>query len=239
MRPRAAVGGVAQLALLGLGVVWGCERTSERSSASATPRASAPSTASTPTAAPTATASATPIAEPLVDAGNDRVEPIRDPRTPGRSSEHSGSSVAKSRDNLVFIAGQDRHARHTHGGEPAHIGNVTFVLTNDGDRVRRITAQRADFLRDHGCEAPPSTVASHPKLTGLAFEDDEDYRGETSTLDIPAKSSRAVRVNFAPVEAYYTWCDRFAIRVRFSVDGKETLAPVAELVVMRVEPVKY
>jgi len=144
--------------------------------------------------------------------------------------------VRKSRDGKLFIAGQDRRARHTHGGDPAHIGNVTFVVTNDSDRARRITGKRADFLRDHGCDAPASTVVSHPKLAGLVFEEDDDPRVETLTLEIPPGTSRAIRVGFTAVDAYYAWCDRFAIRVHFSVDGREMLAPVAELAVIRMEP---
>lgn len=42
-------------------------------------------------------------------------------------------------------------------------------------------------------------------------------------------------VSFASVNAYYTWCDRFAFRVRFKA-GAEILTAVAELNVTREEP---
>ncbi len=149
----------------------------------------------------------------------------------------SGSNTVRSRDGRLVVTGHDRHARHTHGGAPARIGNVTFTVANDGDRPRKLTCKSVDFLRDHGCEAPASTIVSHPKLSGLAFERDDDLRTTTS-LELPAKSSLDVRVFFEPVEAYYTYCDRFAIRVHLGLDGGESLAPTAELLIMRMEPVE-
>ncbi len=167
--------------------------------------------------------------------GDAAAEPKRDPRLPGSYRENSASTAVATRDRKLFIAGQDRSARHAHGGAPARIGSVSFAVTNDSDEVRRITAKRVEFLRDKDCEAPPTTVASRPKLGDLVFEDDEDPRAPTLSLDIPPKTSREVRVGFESVEAYYVWCDRFAIRVQFTVKG-ESLAPVAELAVMRMEP---
>jgi hypothetical protein len=172
------------------------------------------------------------------DAGADAVQPERDPRLPGAGAS-SGSTAEHTRDGKLFIAGQDRHARHTHGGDAAHIGDVTFVVTNDSDRPRKITAKGVEFLHDSSCEKPAATVRSKPKLGSIIFDDDEDYRGATTSLSIPAKTSKAVNVGFEPVSAYMAWCDRFAIRVRFSVDGKETLAPVADLRVIRMQPLRH
>lgn len=228
-------------ALLILGLVsLGCERAPDgpRTTTVAPPSATAsaaPAPAPTPTPTPAPATSVVPSALPAPEEAT--ASPERDPRMPGTTRDGSASSVSKSKDGLLHIAGQDRRARHTHGGAPARVGNVTFVITNDGQRARRVTAKSADFLRDKGCEAPPSTVVSHPQLSELIFEDDDDPRGSTLTLEIPARSSRAVRVGFASVEAYYVYCDRFAIRVQFSVDERETLAVTSELAVMRVTPV--
>ncbi len=220
----------------------GCDR--NKSEVSAAP--SVPPKAPVPTASttPQPSASAAPSAEPVqtveapADAGMDASPPEPDPRLPS-AGKNSGSTAEHTRDGKLFIAGQDRHARHTHGGDAAHIGNVTFVVTNDSDRPRKITAQGVEFLHDSSCEKPAATLRSKPKLGSIIFDDDEDYRAATATLSVPPKTSKAVNVNFEPVSAYMVWCDRFAIRVRFSVDGKETLAPVADLRVIRVQPLRH
>ena len=85
--------------------------------------------------------------------------------------------------------------------------------------------------------APASTVALRPKLDGLLPEEDDDPRPATKSLEIPAGASLAVRVEFDAVSAYMASCDRFAIRVRFEVNG-EKLAPIADLHVMRMEPIR-
>ncbi|HMR77704.1 MAG TPA: hypothetical protein PKD61_21495, partial [Polyangiaceae bacterium] len=147
------------------------------------------------------------------------------------------STAVHTPDRKLYIAGQDRPARHTHGGAPARIGSVTFAVTNDSKQARKISVQRIEFLRDHGCDAPPSTVVSRPKLGALIFEEDDDVRSKPK-LEIAPGTSREVRVGFQSVDAYYVWCDRFAIRVHFLVDGVHSLAPIAELVVTRVQPLR-
>lgn len=163
-------------------------------------------------------------------------EAPRDPRLPGKTRPNSASTAVHTQDRLLFIAGQDRGARHLHGGAPARIGYVRFVVTNDSDQKRRVTATQVAYLRDHRCGATPTTVASRPKL-GYLYVDGEYPKDATTSLDIPPHSSETVMVSFEAVEAYYVWCDRFAIRVSFQVGG-ESLAPVAELQVVRVTPVR-
>ena len=218
----------------------GCERTKpDVAAAPPTERTAAPArSAAVPSAsAPSASdAGASPVKE--VTAEPDARAPARDPRLPGRIDEGSGSTAVHTRDGKLFIAGQDRPARHTHGGAPARIGQVTFAVTNDGAAPRTIEAKSVELLHDSSCEKPASTVRSKPKLASVMFDDDEDYRGATTRLAIPPGSSKDVVVQFEPVEAYMAWCDRFAIRVGFSVDGKETLSAVADLRVIRVQPLR-
>ncbi|MCA9599127.1 MAG: hypothetical protein KC776_37710, partial [Myxococcales bacterium] len=109
----------------------GCERTKpDVAAAPPTERTAAPArSAAVPSAsAPSASdAGASPVKE--VTAEPDARAPARDPRLPGRIDEGSGSTAVHTRDGKLFIAGQDRPARHTHGGAPARIGQVTFAVT--------------------------------------------------------------------------------------------------------------
>lgn len=183
---------------------------------------SAPSTEPTTTPLPKSSARADATASVNADRASNprppitptvsRKKPPRDPHLPGKTRASSGSTAVHTKDRKLFIAGQDRGARHLHGGAPAHIGYVRFIITNDSDENRRVTATRVAYLRDHGCEAPPTTVVSRPNL-GYFYEDGEYPKDATTTLDIPPHTSETVMVTFEAVDAYYVWCDRFPIEV--------------------------
>jgi hypothetical protein len=82
-------------------------------------------------------------------------------------------------------------------------------------------------------------VRSHPNLTGLRIDDDSPWKtGASTQVELPAGASVEIVAYFAPIEAYTAWCERFAFRVTFELDGSEQLSAVAETFVARVEPLR-
>lgn len=174
----------------------------------------APAAATAPSAAPAATPASTVTATGWI----------------------SASTRAVTRDGELSISGNDGHAIHTHGGDAAPLGRATFTVKNDSARVRTVTAKQVEFLTGHDCKQPPTKVRSRPKLERVVPESDHDERPPSLSFAVPAKSEVKLRVSFESVQAYTTHCDRFAFRVSFDVDGKETVAAVAEIKVEREEP---
>jgi hypothetical protein len=147
----------------------------------------------------------------------------------------SASTTASSADGEVAIQGLDGYARHTHGGAPARLGWARFRVENRGRKPRAIRAEAVDYLHGHSCEVAPAEVRASPKPTGLLAEDGVQKESAPSITLAPGAALEII-VGFAPaVDAYYVFCDRFAFRVRFGVDGAP-LAVVAETHVARVEP---
>jgi hypothetical protein len=143
-----------------------------------------------------------------------------------------GASTTASVGPLT-VTGLDGHARHTHGGPPARLGHARFRVTRTGLGRGRLTVQRIEFLTGHSCEAPPAEVSGTPRFGGLLPEDGSLAESVLSLGVGPGTVD--VMVGFEAVEAYYSWCDRFAFRVTFDADG-EPLTVVAETQVTRVEP---
>lgn len=134
------------------------------------------------------------------------------------------------------ITGQDGTAMCTHGGEPAHLGEATFLVARQGDATPpsagALTVTRIEYLTGDACEPPPSSVHSEPVFAGLFVRGmSESARSVTVAPGNPIR----VEVGFPAVDAYYVHCDRFAFRVTFQA-GPHTLTAVAETNVTRVEP---
>ena len=90
------------------------------------------------------------------------------------------------------------------------------------------------YMTVHSCDVPPTEVRSKPvfeeiRVTGIPKPKD------ARELTLQPKSEQDLIVVFTPVEAYYSYCDRFSFRVTFAVNG-ESLAVVAESTVSREEP---
>lgn len=133
------------------------------------------------------------------------------------------------------IAGLDSSARHAHGGPPAQLGHARFRVTYTGGAPAPLSVTRIELLTGRSCDAPPADVRSMPAFGGL-FPEDGSRTESVDTLTV-APGTVDVIVGFERVEAYLSWCDRFAFRVTFSAGGSELVA-VAETVVTRVTPLR-
>jgi hypothetical protein len=135
------------------------------------------------------------------------------------------------------IRGVTGHARHTHGGDAAHLGHARFVFINHDDKPHRVSVVDVEFLRGiKSCDIPPSQVASHPKSGGILLQDG-NQRESAPQVEVKAGATVEAMVGFTSVEAYYVYCDRFAFRVHFRVDG-ERIAVIDEINVARVSPLR-
>ncbi len=158
--------------------------------------------------------------------------------TAGRT--RSASGVASTSDGEFTLRGLDRSVRHTHGGEPARLGHVAVEATNRGRVPRRLRAVAVEFLHGHDCENPPAQIVATPRPSGLLVLTGGVQRDSTLDVAVAAGATVEAEVGFAPaVEAYSTWCDRFAFRVLFRVDGSAPLSVVSEMRVIRVERVTH
>ncbi len=149
----------------------------------------------------------------------------------------SASTSAKSPDGAILVTGRDGHARHAHGGPPARLGEAHFRVTNQSDRPRTLRPTKIEALRSDGCDVP-SEVTARPKLTDVATEGYHDPAAPSrEDLEIPPRAEIDLVVSFSPpVDAYMAWCQRFAFRVTFDLDGGGRLTAVAETHVARFEP---
>lgn len=129
------------------------------------------------------------------------------------------------------IAGQDVVAFHTHGGPPARLGEARFRVLWQGPDPGALTVNRVEYLTGHDCQAPPTEVRSEPTFGGLYVE---GMKQSARDLTVKGGTPLVVTVGFSEVDAYYTWCDRFAFRVTFRV-GTATLSAIAETNVTREE----
>lgn len=142
----------------------------------------------------------------------------------------SASTTAKGA--VCTVAGVDGTARHTHGGEPAHLGTARFTVSCAS--ATTLGVEHIEFLMGGDCAALPSRVASAPKVGGLMVE---GMKASALTVTIPAGKPTALDVSFPAVDAYYVHCDRFAFRVSFRAGG-ELLVATAETNVEREEPLR-
>lgn len=116
----------------------------------------------------------------------------------------------------VAIVGVTTHRRHTHGGEAARIGWATFRVWNDSGAALPLGMLDGVFIND-SLERPLAPL--HSQVTSLP----------------PGESE--LEVGFPVQEAYQSWNDHFAARLRLRV-GSQVLTPQAEFAVMRVEPLR-
>lgn len=144
---------------------------------------------------------------------------------------------ASAFDGAFIIRGVTQHAIHTHGGAPARIGHVRFEIENRGTAARKLSVAGIEFLRgSKSCEHAPSQIASRPKSGGILVEDGTQKESRAQVV-VKAGAKVGATLGFVAVDAYYVYCDRFAVRVRFSVDGSP-LVVTDEVVVMREEPLR-
>lgn len=126
------------------------------------------------------------------------------------------------------ITGEDSHAIHTHGGPSAVLRSARFTATCDVQTT--LSVVDVTFVRGHSCDALPSDVASRPAVEGLTVG------GKTApTVVIPAGVTTSVSVQFSPVEAYYTYCNRFAFQATWRAGAAQGVV-TAETQVSREEP---
>lgn len=151
-------------------------------------------------------------------------------------SDASIDAADTVRDGVRFTA-VTGHARHTHGGEPAHVSSARVDFTNEG-ATHRLRVAAVDFLSDHGgdCHGLATTFRKHLEPSGLRFADDEGYAPNGEVVVAPASRGQ-LEVYFEPADAYYTYCDTFAFRVQLLVDATPKVV-VVELQVTRVEPMR-
>lgn len=148
------------------------------------------------------------------------------------------TSSAASVRNDFEIHGITGHARHMHGGPPAQIGDVRFTFANRSAKPRQVTVTDIEFLQGNkDCDHPPAKVTAHPKSGGILLEDGVQ-RESSQNVTVKAGATVEASVGFTAMPAYYVYCDRFAVRVHFQVDG-EKLVVVDEIAVVRVEPFRH
>ncbi|MCA9611339.1 MAG: hypothetical protein KC586_01140 [Myxococcales bacterium] len=129
------------------------------------------------------------------------------------------------------LRGLEGHARHTHGGDAAEIGDVDFELTLE--RPTRLRVREVVWLTSPTCE---------PDFTERARLGAGHLYVPPATRSVPgdegvelAAGTHRVTVGFPSQPAYYAYCDRFAARVVFDVGGTSMEAR-AEVMVTRMEP---
>jgi hypothetical protein len=128
----------------------------------------------------------------------------------------------------LTIEGQTGWAIHTHGGEAARLRTARFSVRNRGKKAATVSVERVSFLTGHTCDEAPAERRSEPTFVGLRSGE----KSSTPALAVPPRSKVAFTVEFSPVEAYYSWCDRFAFEVAFRI-GDEQVVVVAETEVQR------
>jgi hypothetical protein len=150
----------------------------------------------------------------------------------GSAKAREGSTSAVSADGRVSILGRGEYAVHDHGGPPAHIGSASFEVHNQRERPLRVSVRDIEWLVGSGCN-PPRAVAAHPALGELRLG--RGGQGVGASVTVPTKSKVDIEVGYAWQEAYMTFCDRFATRVIFDVEG-EAIPALAEHHVVRRTP---
>ena len=141
---------------------------------------------------------------------------------------------------LVRITGRESHAMHTHGCDPAHVSDARFAVQNDDDVEHVIRVESVDYLVDHGvqpCTGVASTFFKQLPPSGIRFDDADAGFDMKTFVVVPPHAERGVVIGFSVADAYYTYCDTFAFRAVFRVEGiAGALIAVAPLSVMREEP---
>ena len=159
---------------------------------------------------------------------------VFDKSSSGWTDATTQAVATRSKFEIHGVTGQ---ARHIHGGPPAQLGHASFVFANRGNQERRVSVIDIEFLQgSKDCDHPPSKIVSHPKSGGILLSDGKQ-RQSSPEVTVKAGATVEATVGFTTVPAYYVYCDRFAFRVYFQVDG-EKLAVIDEVNITRVEPLR-
>lgn len=152
------------------------------------------------------------------------------------SAWEPANTAANTRAGTMTITGQTGNAIHEHGGDAARLSLARFEVKNASDAPVSIGVTHIVFLTGHGCDAPPARHASEPVFAGL-FVNDGTMAASAPRVTVAQAKTALVDVGFPGVEAYYTYCDRFAFEVTFDVGG-EPVTAIAETNVTRIDPIR-
>jgi hypothetical protein len=141
----------------------------------------------------------------------------------------SASTTAVSPRRHVVIRGEEQRRSHAHGGEPASVGSARFEIRHDGPGPLRVSVRRVEWLTSPTCDGA-FVVRATPRASGLALDDG----APAASVHVPPGTT-TVEVEFDAQSAYYAYCDRFAARVTFDVEGERVRA-TAEWLIARREP---
>ncbi len=177
---------------------------------------------------------ATPVRDAELDAGADcsatLADPVSDAGVPSGPSvfviaeEDAGAVKAVAGTKPIEIAGLSSYAMHDHGGAAAKLRAARFQVTNRTKVDATLRVKRVEYMVGHSCTEMPTHVSKEPKATN-------------DPIVIHSAESREVEISFEPVEAYYSYCQRFFFRVTFQV-GREERQVLAETQVSRVSPMR-
>ena len=134
----------------------------------------------------------------------------------------------------VQINGRGKRTSHTHGGDPAWIGEASFVVDNRRDEPLDLFLVATRWLVDASCEVPYRERAQ-PRPAGI--ENEQGLIDGTMTITIAAQTVQTIRIGHEVQPAYMASCDRFATAAVFELDG-EAVEVIAEHRVTRRQPLR-
>jgi hypothetical protein len=146
-------------------------------------------------------------------------EPVSFVREP--TVERTSASRVMIGNKAVVLEGVTGHHMHDHGGDAAKIGGMRVKVVNGTDRALPVSVKAVEWLLDFSC-ALPSEVKGRPKV-------------QSSTPKQLPPGESELEIMYAPQEAYYAHCERFASRAMLEVAG-QPVAVTAEHWVTRIEP---
>jgi hypothetical protein len=135
-------------------------------------------------------------------------------------------------DGLVWLP-KESSAIHTHGGDAAHLSKARFVARNNARQPVCFRVTSAEFLTSNVCDVPPQQPgrAIAPKSLGP-----NENAKDPLVATVAPGAAVEFTVVFAPeVDAYYTHCNRFGVRLR-GVAGGKALEVMSETRVQREDP---
>ena len=152
----------------------------------------------------------------------------------GWTDATTSATAVQSKLEIRGVSGQ---AMHTHGGAPAQLHHARFAFANHDEKSHWVSVVEIELLQGmKGCDHPPDKVVSHPKSGGILLSDGIQ-RESAPRVEVKAGATVGATVGFTSVPAYYVYCDRFAFRVYFQVDG-EKVAVIDEVNITRMEPMR-
>ena len=106
------------------------------------------------------------------------------------------------------LRGETSHTHHEHGGAPATVSEIRFVAYNREARDRTLTLRAARWIASPGQTTPLAR-------TTLQVE----AQPPAARVTLPAQSTTALRLTFAPQRAYQSWNNHFVVEADFLVDA--------------------